>query len=63
MSPCGGETFRWDPEVGEHGLKTKSRADYAKRERKKIDALKERKEHEAFKVPDTFCCAKYEPER
>ena len=63
MSLCGGETSCWDPEVGEHGLKTRSRANYAKRERKKMGALKERNEHEAFEVADKFCCAKYEPER
>jgi len=63
MSPCGSGTSCWDPEVGENGFKTRSRTKHAKRERKKMDALKEKNEHEAFEVPDTFCCAKYEPER
>ena len=63
MSLCGGTTSCWDPEVGEHGLKTRSRRQWAKREKGKMDALKEKNEDEAFEVPETFCCASYDPAR
>ena len=63
MSLFSRKTWSWDPEVGEHGLKTRSRRQWDKREKSKMDALKEKNEQEAFEVPETFCCASYDPAR
>ena len=63
MGVCGETTLCWDPEVGEHGLKTRSRRKWDKREKGKMDALKEKNEHEAFEVQKTFRCASFDPAR
>ena len=58
-----GDYFGWDSEIGESNLRNQSRKRYAKRELVKIEALTRRNEDEAFKVPETFCCARYDPAR
>merc|ERR1711971_46046 len=62
MGLCG-DYLGWDSEIGEFNSRNQSRKRYAKREQVKIDALSERKEDEAFKVPETFCCGTYDPAR
>ena len=58
-----GDYIGWDSEIGESSLRNQSRKKYAKRELVKIEALTRRNEDEAFKVPETFCCARYDPAR
>ena len=62
MGLCG-DYLGWDSEIGEFNSRNQSRKRYAKREQVKIDALSERNEDEAFKVPEAFCCATYDPAR
>ena len=58
-----GDYIGWDSEIGEFNSRNKSRERYAKKEQGRIEALKSKNEHEAFKVHETFRCASYDPAR